>query len=56
MSNMSRGRPIAGWLLTGLLTALFAASASGKLAGAEQVVKMIQPQGAVPRIGGLSKH
>jgi hypothetical protein len=42
---MSRGRRIAGWLLTGLLTALFAASAAGKLTGAAQVVEVMQKWG-----------
>jgi uncharacterized membrane protein YphA (DoxX/SURF4 family) len=41
MSTISRSRWIAGWVLTGLLTALFLASSAGKLAGAEQVVKMM---------------
>ena len=45
MSTMSRGRRIAGWVLTGLLTALFLGSASGKLLGATQVVEMFQKWG-----------
>jgi hypothetical protein len=36
---MSRPRSIASWILSGLLTALFLASAAGKLAAAEPVVK-----------------
>ncbi len=42
---MSRSRRITGWVLTGLLTALFAASAAGKLAGAAQVVEMFRKWG-----------
>jgi hypothetical protein len=45
MSTMSRGRRIAAWVLTGLLTALLAVSAAGKLAGAAQVVGMMQKWG-----------
>ncbi len=41
MTTISRGRRIAGWVLTGLLTALFIGSAAGKLSGAEPVVKMM---------------
>ncbi len=41
MSTISRSRWIAGWVLTGLLSALFIASAAGKLLGGEQVVKMM---------------
>ncbi len=40
MSNQSRGRRIAGWVGTILLTALFTFSAALKLAGAATVVKM----------------
>jgi DoxX-like family len=42
---MSRGRQIAGWVLPVLLTALFVASAAGKLIGAKQVVEMFQKWG-----------
>jgi hypothetical protein len=45
MSTMSRARRITGWILTGLLTVLFVASAAGKLAGAAQVVEMFQKWG-----------
>ena len=41
MSTIGKGRRIAGWVLTGLLTALFLGSAAGKLAGAADVVKMM---------------
>jgi DoxX-like family len=42
---MSRARQIAGWFLTGLLTALFVASATMKLMRATQVVEMFQKWG-----------
>jgi hypothetical protein len=42
---MSRARRITGWVLTGLLTALFVASAAVKLAGAAQVVEVFQKWG-----------
>ncbi len=45
MSTTSRARRIAGWVLTGLLTALFVASAAGKLLRAEQVVEMFRKWG-----------
>jgi hypothetical protein len=45
MSTKNRGRQIAGWILTVLLTALFVASSSGKLLGAAQVVEMMQKWG-----------
>ncbi len=45
MSTISRGRRIAGWVLTGLLTALFLGSAIGKLLGAATVVEMFQKWG-----------
>jgi hypothetical protein len=45
MSTPSRGRRISAWVLTGLLTALFVGSAAGKLAGAAQVVEMMQKWG-----------
>ena len=41
MTTISRSRWIAGWVLTGLLAALFLFSAAGKLAGAQQVVEMM---------------
>jgi hypothetical protein len=43
--SRGRGRRITGWVLTGLLTALFVASAAIKLAGAAQVVEMFQKWG-----------
>jgi hypothetical protein len=42
---MSRARLIAGWILTGLLTALFLFSASGKLMKAAPVVEMLEKWG-----------
>jgi hypothetical protein len=45
MSTISRGRWIAGWVLTGLLSALFVVSAAAKLAGAAPVVKQFQEWG-----------
>ena len=42
---MSRGRRIAGWVMTGLLTALFVGSAIGKLTRAAPVVEMFQKWG-----------
>jgi DoxX-like family len=45
MSMSSRGRRIAGWVLSGLLTALFGASAVAKLLGAAQVVELFQKWG-----------
>jgi hypothetical protein len=45
MSTMSRGRRIAGWVLTGLLTALFLASAIAKLLAAAPVVEQFQKWG-----------
>jgi DoxX-like family len=42
---MSRARQIAGWVLTCLLTALFVASAAGKLTRAAQVVDALQKWG-----------
>jgi hypothetical protein len=45
MSEISRGRRIAGWVLTGLLTALFLSSAAGKLARAAFAVEMFQKWG-----------
>jgi hypothetical protein len=42
---MSRGRRIAGWVLTGLLTALFAGSATMKLIRAAPVVEMFEKWG-----------
>ena len=41
MTPISRSRWIAGWVLTGLLTAVFVGSAAGKLTGAAQVVEMM---------------
>lgn len=37
MSEVSKGGKIAGWILPGLLTALFCASALAKLTGAEPI-------------------
>jgi uncharacterized membrane protein YphA (DoxX/SURF4 family) len=45
MSVPSRGRVIAGWVLTVLLTALFVFSAVGKLLGVTQVVEAMQKWG-----------
>jgi DoxX-like family len=45
MSTIGRGRRIAGWVLTGLLTASLLVSASGKLFGMAQVVEMMQKWG-----------
>ena len=45
MNTMSRGRRIAGWVLTGLLTASLLVSASGKLFGMAKVVEMMQKWG-----------
>ncbi|MDQ3649490.1 MAG: DoxX family protein [Acidobacteriota bacterium] len=40
MSTQSRGRRIAAWILTGLLTLMFVGSAAGKLLSAAPVVEM----------------
>ena len=45
MSKTSRGRQITGWVLTALLSALFLASASGKLLHAAQVMEPMQKWG-----------
>jgi len=45
MSTPSLVRRIAAWVLAGLLTALFMFSAIGKLAGAAQVVDVMQKWG-----------
>ncbi len=45
MGATSRARRIAGWVLTGLLTALFVGSAAGKLLRAEQVDEMFRKWG-----------
>jgi hypothetical protein len=45
MSIPSRGRVIAGWVLTVLLTVLFMVSAGLKLSGAAQVVEGMQKWG-----------
>jgi hypothetical protein len=45
MSMPGRGRRIAAWVLSGLLTALFVFSAALKLSGAEQAVEMMQKWG-----------
>jgi hypothetical protein len=45
MMMLSRGRRIVGWVLTGLLTALFLGSAYLKLSRAPQVVEMMQMWG-----------
>src|SRR5262245_41960460 len=42
---MSRARRITGWVLTGLLTALFVASAAAKLAGAAPVAETFRKWG-----------
>ncbi len=41
----SKSRKVAGWVVTGLLVALFIASASAKLLGAEQVLDMFEEFG-----------
>jgi len=45
MSRTSRGRQIAGWVLTVLLSALFLFSAAFKLVGAAQAVDAMQKWG-----------
>jgi DoxX-like family len=45
MSMPSRGRRIAGWVLTVLLTALFTGSAVAKLLGPADLVEMLQKWG-----------
>ena len=45
MSMSSRGRRIAGWVLTVLLTVLFMVSAGFKLSGAAEVVEGMQKWG-----------
>ena len=45
MPTLSKGRRIAGWVLTGLLTALFVFSAGAKLAGVQQVIETFQKWG-----------
>ncbi|MDQ3256430.1 MAG: DoxX family protein [Acidobacteriota bacterium] len=42
MSTQSRGRRIAAWILTGLLTLMFVSSAAGKLLSAAPVVEMFE--------------
>jgi hypothetical protein len=42
---MTRARRISGWILTGLLTALFVASAMAKLAGAAPAVETFRKWG-----------
>ncbi len=49
MSTHSKGRRIAAWILTGLLTLLFVFSAIAKLAGAQAVVEVFEKW-------GLSNH
>lgn len=45
MNWQVKARPIAGWILTGLLAALFVGSASAKLMKAPAVVEMFQKFG-----------
>jgi hypothetical protein len=45
MKTTGRARRIAGWLLTGLLTALFVGSAAAKLLRADPVVEMFRKWG-----------
>ncbi len=45
MSFSTKARPIAAWILTGLLAALFIGSASGKLMKAAPVVEMFEKFG-----------
>lgn len=45
MSNLSRGRHIAGWVLTVLLTALFVVSAGFKFSGAATAVEGFEKWG-----------
>lgn len=45
MERQSKGRRIAAWTLTGLLTALFIFSAVMKLAGAQQAAEMFEKWG-----------
>src|SRR5271167_2659286 len=45
MSKMSRARQIVGWGLTGLLSALYVASAGAKLAQIPEVVSQMQKWG-----------
>ncbi|MBC7910287.1 MAG: DoxX family protein [Pyrinomonadaceae bacterium] len=49
MSTHSKGRRIAAWILTGLISLLFIASAIAKLAGAQAVVEVFEKW-------GLSNH
>jgi hypothetical protein len=45
MSSQSKGRRIAAWILTGLLTLLFTFSAAAKLVGAQDVVDTVEKWG-----------
>jgi hypothetical protein len=45
MSTISKGRRIAGWVLTVLVSALFVASSAGTLMRSEQAVEMMQKYG-----------
>lgn len=45
MSMPGRGRRIAGWVLTGLLTVLYVASASFKFSGAAPIVEAFEKWG-----------
>ena len=47
---MSKGRRITGWVLAGLLTALFAMSAMGKLSGGEEMVENFEKWGLDGRL------
>lgn len=45
MNTQSRGRRTAAWILTGVLTLMFAGSAIGKLIGAQSMVEMFAKWG-----------
>jgi hypothetical protein len=45
MSGISKGRRIAGWVLTVLVSGLFVASASAKLLRSQQAVEMMEKLG-----------
>lgn len=45
MSGQSKGRRIAAWILTGLLTLMFVVSALAKIAGAQAVMEQMQKWG-----------
>jgi hypothetical protein len=45
MSTQSKGRGIAAWILTSLITVLFVESSIPKLIGAQQAVEMFEKWG-----------